>query len=362
MYKTRVSKEQDIYGILGLLEETFPSWPNKELDIASRDFWKWKYQESPKGSDIIVTESEDKIIGCHHGPRFNLLINGSLLLASYGTDMAVSVDHRNKGISRQQVEKLREERIQNDVGYALVLASNPFNIESLAKRQPRFPYELRNLVKISDVDMFLNYFDVKNPNLVKYGVAIFKKINTLIYPKSKLPEYKTEIISFFGEEIGAFWDKYSANYDFIIERKRNYLNWRYCDNRAGKYFVFQVTKGNEVQGYSVTSVSRKVSEHPVGFIVDLHALDEACARVLVHSMNDWFEKQSINLVNYLNIKGHPYEKILFEYGFVDSRVKFNLFYKIISGEDKIASLGDSSPSRVYFSWGDHDTLPVKISV
>jgi hypothetical protein len=42
------------------------------------------------------------------------------------------------------------------------------------------------------------------------------------------------IIERFEEWADEFWTQLGARYKFIVQRDKDYLNWRYCDPRGGK--------------------------------------------------------------------------------------------------------------------------------
>ena len=63
-------------------------------------------------------------------------------------------------------------------------------------------------------------------------------------------------ISAFDERIDEFWKIVNDNHDFILERGREYLNWRYCDFRAGEFIVEQAEEDGKILGYIVYNINR----------------------------------------------------------------------------------------------------------
>ena len=78
-----------------------------------------------------------------------------------------------------------------------------------------------------------------------------------------------------------------------------------------------------------------------------------------HSL-ECFDTDDVNIVNCLVAKGHPHEKVLKSLGFVDSRVKIRIFIDEYEGDSLFNGIAGSPPSKIHFSWGDHDSLPVKV--
>ena len=354
------SGEEDT--IVSLLDRVFDGWPPMQINCTPLDHWKWKYQGSHFKSNVVVTEENGEIIGCHHGVIFNVKNGDSTILATYGTDMAVSPDHRRRGVSRAQVDYLSDLRLRDRVQIALVLASNPFNIESLKKRTPLFPHRLRNLVWIKDIERFLDQFNIKNRNLVKYGLLGSRVINRITTgTKTAETGLSTVDVKQFDERVDDLYAAVSQEYRFITERTMDYLNWRYCDHRAGEYIVKTVEDKDRVHGYIVLGINSLIQDHPVGYIMDLLVPKDRpeVAHTLIMESVNWFNTQNVNLINCLLVGKHWYENVFHQHRFVDSRIKFHLFYKPLAQTMNYNELHRYTPSEVMFSWGDHDTLPNK---
>ncbi|HUV34762.1 MAG TPA: hypothetical protein VMW22_07495, partial [Candidatus Desulfaltia sp.] len=155
----------------------------------------------------------------------------------------------------------------------------------------------------------------------------------------------------------------SVDHDFICDRSADYLNWRYCDPRAGD-FIAMMAEGDdgELLGYSVLRVNRYLESYPVGYIVDLLGRPgrSDVVEALAADSLEYFDTNDVNIVNCLVAKGHPHETALKKLGFVDSRVKIRIFIDEYEKKGLFNGIVGSPPSRIHFSWGDHDSLPVKV--
>ena len=60
------------------------------------------------------------------------------------------------------------------------------------------------------------------------------------------------------------------------------------------------------------------------------------------------------------VKHHPYEKILNSFGFLDSRIKLQLFYNPLEKIDELKKLETDPPHKIHFSYGDIDSLPINM--
>jgi isocitrate dehydrogenase kinase/phosphatase len=125
--------------------------------------------------------------------------------------------------------------------------------------------------------------------------------------------------------------------------------------------VYAEDTGGRLLGYCVSRINVFRVDYPVGFIVDVHALpgyDEIVGILAADALKS-FDEAGVNIVNCQLVKGHPYVTEMERLGFLDSRVEFHMFYILYSPEvlDRVA---ESTPDRIYVSWGDHDVLPVKM--
>jgi len=199
--------------------------------------------------------------------------------------------------------------------------------------------------------------------LKKYGfhlVNFFNKIsNTFrVTGTSERTFYISEIRS-FDDRVNIFWDEIKDHYDFIVERDRDYLNWRYCDPRGGDYVVKQAEDNGRVLGYSILRVNKYKKDYPIGYIVDLLTLPGRLdvADALVAEANKYFDSHNINIIKYLLIRNHPYEKILRKYEFVKSPSKIDLFLKPHDKIDaELNKLKKVTLKKLHFVYGDYDAI------
>jgi len=353
--------------IVQLLQLAFDRWPNFDLSCPSIDHWRWKYIDNPmKRSFVTVGVSYRDIVGVNHAFPLNMKIGGRTFLCGYASDTAVHPEFRGKGLSRKIIDLKNQFESSAGVHLNLSVTSNPIMI-GYHKRNPTmdlFPQEVVNLVKINNVGMQLRNIPVKNPWYMRLGfnaAKLFNDIRNLTKTKrasTKNLEIKT--IQAFDECFERFCREISRYHDFIIERGREYLNWRYCDPRAGNFVVRMVDDDDgTILGYSVLAVNRSLRDYPIGYLMDLVSLPGRleAAEALVADAVDHFDLQHVNIVNCLMPRRHPNVGILMKYGFLDSRIRLKLFCKyFVMGEAK-EGISALSGNKIHFSYGDIDSLP-----
>lgn len=364
-YKIRPYQLGDEEKIDSLLNLVFKGWPKIDLDCSSIEHWRWKYKDSTEKSYIVVTEIDENIIGCHHGMTFRIKFGDKFIKCHYGADMAVHPSFRRRGISNRQIEFLNTLRRKGGIDVVLMIA-NPNTLDNLSRKFPRLPFTVLNLVKIKDIGKQLDNIPVQNPWLMRMGFSVQKllwNLSNLINRQDEVPpQLQIREIGLFDNRIDSFCREILNNYDFIFVRHREYLNWRFCDPRAGDFVVRQAEENEDVVGYSILRINKYKKDYPIGYIVDLHALQgrDDVVGALVADAVSFFENNDVNIINCQVVKGHSHAKILKRNGFFDSQIKIHLFYSILGHKEFSKILEKILAGKVYLSWGDHDGLPVDV--
>ncbi len=364
----RAYRPGDEEGIVELLEVVFKGWPQIDLSCSPLDHWRWKFENNPiQKRFITVAEIDDKIIGCLHIIPLMLKIGDDIYLCSTSVDFAVHPDFRERGVSKKVGPLCVEKRREGGVNLDYHITGNPILIKGILKDRPRFPYNVINLVRIRDINKQLEVMPVEKAWLTKYGYYLIKISNDFknaLKGKPRKHDLSIHKIDRFSENINEFWKVVSGHYKLIVERSRDYLNWRFCDPRAGDFVVKQAEEDGCILGYSVLRINRYRPDYPVGFIVDLLTLPDRldAADALAADAVQFFDDSDINIVNYQVVKGHPYEGVLKRHGFVDSRIKAHVFVLPLQEDNLLDKVKEVPASEVLISWGDHDVLPVKIPI
>jgi hypothetical protein len=349
--------------VVELLIRVFKGWPHFDLQCTPLDHWRWKHEDNPTKIKVAaVSESNGKIVGCFHGLYSRVKVGEKTLLNQQGTDLAVDKDYRGMGL----YEKMRpiKDALAHDakvnIGYAL--STNPIVKKRLREHNRPFPSPLRLMSKIWDIDLHLKMTNSLEKITHRYGYlglnAVNRLRNTFAQKKGISRDLEINPIKTFDEGIDRFWREVSANYSFIIERDASYLNWRYCDKRGGDYVIRQATEGGVVLGYIVLRINRYEEGYPVGYVVDLLTLSDRLdvAHALLSDADGFFSEQGVNIVQAMVFKGHPYERLLKEYNFINSVTKYHLGYRIYSLGDELEELETAPPGRLHFTWGDLDWI------
>ena len=368
-YVARFYEDGDEPQIVELLDSVFRGWPKLDIACSKVDYWRWKHLDNPVNSSVVlVTEKDNQVVGSNHSMPVRIKVGEEEILGVLGVDLAVDREHRRQGVRTLMRGKKLERLIPLGVSHGYYMTGNPIVIESSNRRkQPRFPNPVAPYVRINNLDMHLHHMPVDDPWVKKLGYRTLKMINRIENSIASIPEtdlIEVNRIDSFTENINEFWEKISKHYDYISVRDRDFLNWKYSDPRAGHYTIFQAKEEDVIQGYIIVCINRFNEEYPVGFIVDLLTLPDKMdiTYPLLAEAMDYFEENDVNIVNSLVVKGSNFEAPFSRLGFLDSRIDLHIFLRRISGDKELARISNFHPDRLHFTWGDHDTLPLKTTV
>lgn len=363
-YTVRRYREGDEEDIVKLLVSVFDGWPHFDLHCSPLDHWKWKYEQTPtEMNSISVAVCQGKIIGVDHSLALRVKIGDKIVPCHYSADTVVHLDFRRRGVSREIINLHEEIRSKHGIHIVYFVTNNPIMIRAWSRTYPRFPKDILNLVRLRDINLQLRKMPVEKAWLTRLGfraVKLFNDFRNVMRIQEDVDEHvDITKISRFDSRIDEFWDRISKHYDFIIMRNQDYMNWRYCDPRGGGFTVKMAECDRRVLGYSVLRVNKYNVDYPIGFIVDLLALPDRrdVTDALVEDAVRYFDDQNINLVSSLVTRGHPNERSMSRYGFLNSWRKLHMFCWSREAKGKKVEFRPVSVDNAHFSYGDIDGLP-----
>ncbi len=362
-YEVRPFKQGDEREIVELLELVFGGWPSFDLNCSSLEHWRWKYQDNPFGmNQITVGVSNRTIIGCNHSVPLKIKIGDGVFLSTQGADGGVHFAFRKMDIFNRMIDLAIKMRKETGVQLQYFLTWNLFLRKSLPKLYRAFPHTIIRLYRIRDVDLQLKKQPIENTSVYKYGVGLLKLVNRFEncfrFRTPSSDDFHIGKITHFDERIETFWREIKNYYQFIIERSRDYLNWRYMDPRGGDYLVKIAEADEKILGYMVLRINKRQMDYPVGYLVDLLTLPGKLdvANALVEDALNFFDANNINMIMCLIMKNHPYKAILKRHGFIVRREAIPLFYREYEEIGELRKLKTSSPGRIHFTYGDLDVI------
>jgi GNAT superfamily N-acetyltransferase len=357
-YIFREYRNGDEKEIVDVLKTCFPEWRDRKNTL---EYYTWKHLERPLGSYIKLVEKDNRILFVGHTGLLKIKIGEKVVLGSIGDDFATLPDYRGKGFFKNWEAPSIKKKMEMGVKFNYAITTNPIVIESNRKIGTfGFPQPLMHLILIRDIDLHIRQKGIENPVLMKIGYSTlkhFKRFSKLIKVKnSKDLDFSVRRISVFNESTDALWEAVKDSYSFIVEKKSDYMNWRFLDKRGGEYIVLVAERNERVYGYIVIGKSID-TEYGEGYIMDLltlpHRID--VAGLLISEAIDVFEDMSVNAVHYRASKDSRYIDSFYEVGFLSApRIMDTFipseFYDSKSLEEEFRA---ASSKRLHFNYGDY---------
>jgi hypothetical protein len=345
--------------IVKLLGQAMNGWPVHKTNCDPEEHWRWKHLDTPTGHVYVVIASVDgKIVGCDHVHSNIVKVFDKVLLSGIACDTAVHSDYRKKGIYNKMAELTQKKMKKMGVYFGYWITSNPIFINLGKKRnRPTLPFKLVKLVWVDNLDEYL--LEVHAPKIILKKILIWTRSNLLRLVNSSQVRSKKTVdcavrdVKHFGYDTDIFWKKVNQHFDFIIERKTEYLNYRYCDDRAGDYSVKAVYRNEEMLGYCVVALTKQNQAKIIDFLVLPNELD-AANTLLLHVIDYVIENKRNSLILWV-VNNSTFHKLFSSNNFMRTNIYPHIFFfeQAIDMEEwkKLQSLNSE---RVHFAFGDTD--------
>lgn len=357
-YTVREYRPGDEVQIVPLLRIAFPNYGLS----SPLDYWRWYFQNpSSKGGIIVVAENYGRIIGCNQHFVLNIKVGSGVFTSAVANGLVVYPDFRKKGVFANTHKLLWVLTEKNNVKFVFAWTTNPILIKHtpsfVATSRKTFPFQVKHLMWIGDVGLHFRMKPRRSGFILRLGletVRFFNKTTQNFRQECRSQQLLISEIPSFDARIDEFWEEVSTQYNFIIERTQNYLNWRYSDLMIGEHIIKLAEENGKIVGYSILSVDRTDKHYPFGQIVDLLALPGRLDVVdsLLADALKYFGSNGINICNATAVNGHPYSRVFKKRGFVNIKTKLRLFYVDNGIEKDIEKLATGPTSRVHICYGD----------
>ncbi len=358
--KVREYHPGDEKSVVELMIKVFGGWPHFDIRCSPLDHWKWKYLDNPKRLNaIVVAEEGGIIVGCEHGYFVNVKIGDSLVFAHHGCDSAIDPKFQGEGIY-SRLNKFRYTLPQmTRIDYSFWASTNKKMLEFARRRKQLMSLRrLLKMVRINDLDLHFRMNKTDGELFKRLGYSTLRKINKIIIPKRNYvsKDYSINGIEKFGNSHDSFWQKIQPNYKYIVERDSDYLNWRYCDPRAGNYQIVQAEDDGNVLGYCVYRVDKINNDYQVANVMDFITLPGRVdvAQNLLGNVLGRIDDLGVNYVSCWALKGQSNTGVLSEFGYLDSRTPLSIVHHWVKSQVGNTELSASRPNELHIQMGDVD--------
>jgi hypothetical protein len=284
----RPATPDDFPAIAELLDRTFGKQPYGDR----LKLWKWRFDENPARTDVfpafLVFEENGRIRGAHGLIPLRLKVENRELNASCSCDLAVDPKARSAGM------KLKLAAMAKELSpfHLSTSANEPANRITLALGGREVAAGRLKYIKPLNVSglMFRGWAKRGTPGKIvaKIGAMILKPVDwamaTARRARNPRPVEGANIrdIEFFDGRFDRFWEELAKDHAIVIVRDSPYLNWRYIRYPFPCVQSFELSRGEELLGFSVIHLS--VDEDRLRFAALLELAGRKSEKVLLEQL------------------------------------------------------------------------------
>lgn len=354
----RLLREDEEPQLLQLLQAAFGRWPTIDVPVAPIEHLRWKLDgAAPEARCHCVAELDGTIIAAHvcvlH--RFRSAKGPMVGLRSW--DAAVHPDYQGRGLIGELRRFLYDEVVDRADFEVGAFTGSPamrriLDREGRMMLRPAMETTIAPLT-LSGAISTLKLGPRRSPaQLARSTAALARWVQSQARPRT--PGLAVRPAECFDQRVVRLVEAASARFDFLLERSPALLNWRYADERGGRFEIRVVEEGEQLAGYAVLRTTGGRA-----YLADLLALPERpdVVETLARDALLVFRRQRATLVRCLIPSAHPYRRILRSCGFA-ARRKAKEAYSIIpyrASQDELAFL-QAPGLRMHLMLGDSDTI------
>lgn len=254
------------------LESMYADVFGAEAAERNRARFRWQYEENPhcppEGPEIWVAREDGVVLGQYATMPVRLLVKGRILRGSFGMDVMVRPHLQRKGIG-SRLFLYWDQQVEASLGLGLSVSS----------------YTLFRKLRWEDVGPVPCYSKMLDPKallsrrlpgaLAALGAPVVRAGLWLLFPTRRTRGGTvgvTPLEGAFGPEYDALWEKASPRFDFVAERKQEYLQWKFRKPPHLRYDIYEARRGpeGELTGYMVLRTALRNGVR-LALLVDLFA-------------------------------------------------------------------------------------------
>jgi len=321
-------------------------------------WWRWMYKENPAGHGRIwLAEHDGKIVGHSAIIPTVMKIGTEVATGFQSIGTMTHPGYRRQGIYETLAKKVYAEAAAEGmyVGYrfpnknSYPIAIRKLNWFDVAKMQGvRKPLNWRNTLKSQ----------ISNRLLLSLGSIGGNLTDKIFYRPGKIPVVKgltISQVSSFDERVNEFWDTVSDQYQIMVVRNKDYLNWRYVAIPGVNYQIYLAEKMGQICGYLVL---RCVEQEQVkrSVIFDALAQSVETAEYLVSKVLERCRQEEVDIVSCSMIASKAYLKVFRKNGFIYVPFVKGMRFCAYSSSSCVSKEFLKNPENWFVQRGDSDII------
>jgi GNAT superfamily N-acetyltransferase len=319
------------------------------------DAVRWRYDRCPHGGTIAPIAFEDgRLVASYACSPRRVLYRGELLSPAVGQtgDVMTDPDLRSRGVFTalhwRAIAAARHAGwpavwgLPNEhsgriffgkLGWLLAGHIGPWNFVLAADRNGR----RERLV---------------NGRLAAYGAPWAAWRGAAARRRLRVSSLELQPVARFPEDVGALSAAVAPRFDWMVQRDKVYLDWRFMDAPSGLFraFVLRDTTG-ALGAYTVVQLPREGSA--VGFIADLVGVDAGAEGAALDAALAALARAGASVARAYAMQGSAWERLLDRGGFRRPRGYKPVGAYALDGDHALA-VATMHTSRWYFTDGDRD--------
>lgn len=281
--------------------------------------WHWMYWENPVGDGCIwVADDNGRIVGHSAAIPIMIKMGEKTIRGRIGSNSMTHPDYRRQGmypiINKHRNAELAKSGIHISYDFGGKSPTYPIDVKyfgaftigttkALVK-----PYNWRNTL----------HTKFTNPLLVTLGTIGGNIVQNVFYRAKKTPaEQGLSIVNTtqFDSRINDLWSRVSDQYQIMVVRSKDYLNWRFSTIPDITYTILVAERDSEICGYIVfRSVYR--DKLKIGVIYDFITESATIGQCLVAEALQHLEQEKVALVGCSAVLNKSYLKSFRRNGFI----------------------------------------------
>lgn len=314
------------------------------LPVALQDHLDWKYRDCPTGATLSVTlDQDDRVVGFLGSVRRTWFLHGRPYVNRIGSDHCLLPEWQGRGVARAIEEFYhRESHPSEDFSFSYVTHPADRYLE-IAMGHRTIANETHDYVRPLHIVRRLlasirRSRPAPDPSATDSPSATSQVIRqreqhladrlrrrarrSLAFASSLLRrrpppppgDWTISTLSRFEPVHLPFITEALSQFDVVAERSLAYLNWRFCDERAGPFTVRLAHRDGHYLGYAVT----RIRDADAG-LADILVLPDhpQVAESLIRDAVDLAETAGAQSITTRLPEHHPYRSALARIGFFD---------------------------------------------
>jgi GNAT superfamily N-acetyltransferase len=313
----------------------------------------WKLQDNPGGEGTIFTAHDsDELVGLAAITRKDMLIEQEMVPGAEIGDTFTDERYRRRGIFSTLVgmatEECRERGIEFIYGApndnSLPGYRNKLGFRVIADL--KIDYVVCPLRSAAALAKMFPAFGFAAPAL---GGAIDPVLRSLHFLKlGRKTRYAVRRADDFPETVNDLFREVAQDYDFIVTRTRQYLQWRFVEGPDRCHVFVSEDPDRKMVGYCVVALG-SWKGIPVGYLID-YLISEQSREVLgglLHEVMRFCRSNGVAMIAAWDLKGSWHSALLRGLGFLRFRD-----VPIICYDNDRGRMVLTRKPRFYFTMGD----------